>query len=94
MNPFLNTSTGYGKRSVPKMLDRVLPNKNQAQDNVAMGVARLQSRCLMDGSYVNTVPVDSKFRNVAVSFSNNANQISDGRNSDPMNTHYRLQRRR
>ena len=94
MNPFLNTSAGYGKRALPKMVDRVSPNMYQAQDNLAMGISRLSSRSLMDGSYVNQVPIDSKFRNVAVSFSNNANQISDGRNTDPMNTHYRLQRRR
>jgi len=94
MNPYLVRGQGQGKRSQSKFIDRVLPNNVNQLDNKAMGISRLLSRDLLSGDAQNTVPIDANKRSVAISFSNNANQINDGTRSDPMNTNYRYQRKR
>ena len=93
-NPYLVRGQGMGKRSQSKFMDRVLPNSVNQLDNKAMGISRLLSRDLLSGDAQNCVPIDTNKRSVAISFSNNANQLNDGTRSDPMNTNYRYQRKR
>ena len=94
MNPYLVRGQGMGRRGQSKFIDRVLTNNVNQLDNKAMGISRLLSRDLLSGDAQNTAPIDANKRSVAISFSNNANQLNDGTRSDPMNTNYRYQRKR
>jgi len=83
-NPQLQRTRGLGNRKHVSNMDRVNPNSSDILDNRAMGVASLVARALLDGDVQVDNPVmDTSKQSVAVSFSNNTNQIRVGTYSEP-----------
>jgi len=81
-NVHLVKSTGFGKRNYPTNMDRTNPTSGQRANARSMGISAQLSKNLLSGKYATQEPINSKKMSSAVSFSNNSNQIRNGRDND------------
>ena len=81
-NPHIMRSRGLAKRKHVANMDRVNPTSANLLDNRAVGIARLVAKHLLTNDFQTDLPIDTRKQSLAISFSNNANQIRDGTYSD------------
>ena len=81
-NVHLVKSTGFGKRNYPVKMDRTNPTSGQRANARSLGIAAQISKTLLSGIYATQEPINTRKMSSAVSFSNNSNQIRNGRDND------------
>tara|TARA_R110002012_G_scaffold173120_1_gene337913 strand:- start:277 stop:585 length:309 start_codon:yes stop_codon:yes gene_type:complete len=84
-NVHLVKSTGFGKRNYPTNMQRTNPTSGQRANARSIGIAATLSKNLLSGAYATQEPINPRKMSAAVGFSNNANQIRDGRNNEAVN---------